>query len=400
VIRINYKRRYLIVGLALGIAACDSQGTDSISAGPPATVDHEVHEEDLATVRLSPQAIERLGIETSVVEYRYLEEVRTIGGEVMAPPGRNLTVVSPAGGYVLSPGDSVSIPRPGATLAAGQTVLRILPVDSSQQTVNALEEVGVRELEAQVASDQLLRVQAMSSKGLGTQADLDAATATLARAESALRVARAQRELLMGRAGNSSEGLTSIEVVAPFSGVITKLSIAPRQSVAAGSPLFAIEERSQVWIRVPLYSGDVHKVDRAKTASVAPIADWGSAEGRQAHFVNAPISGNSASASLDIYYELDNEHNTFQPGERVSISIPLQGQGEKLTVPFSSLFRDIHDGAWVYVQVADGTYVRTRVILGDIAGDAVALESGPEPGTYVVTTGVAELVGTEFGVGH
>jgi hypothetical protein len=43
--------------------------------------------------------------------------------------------------------------------------------------------------------------------------------------------------------------------------------------------------------------------------------------------------------------------------------------------------------------------VRQRVGVARIDGDLAILGSGPAPGTAVVTVGVAELLGTELGVG-
>jgi hypothetical protein len=39
-------------------------------------------------------------------------------------------------------------------------------------------------------------------------------------------------------------------------------------------------------------------------------------------------------------------------------------------------------------------------VIVDPAGDYAILTEGPEPGTSVVTVGVAELFGAEFSVGH
>ena len=39
-------------------------------------------------------------------------------------------------------------------------------------------------------------------------------------------------------------------------------------------------------------------------------------------------------------------------------------------------------------------------IVADAAGDYAILTEGPEPGSFVVSVGVAELYGAEFEVGH
>ena len=60
---------------------------------------------------------------------------------------------------------------------------------------------------------------------------------------------------------------------------------------------------------------------------------------------------------------------------------------------------DAFGGTWVYEARDGGTFVRQRVALADLLGDTAVLRQGPPAGTRVVTTGAAELFGTEFGVG-
>jgi len=66
-------------------------------------------------------------------------------------------------------------------------------------------------------------------------------------------------------------------------------------------------------------------------------------------------------------------------------------------VPWSAVVFDIHGGTWVYERTGDRSYARRRVVVRYVAGDAAVLESGPPPGTAVVTAGAAELFGTETG---
>ena len=55
---------------------------------------------------------------------------------------------------------------------------------------------------------------------------------------------------------------------------------------------------------------------------------------------------------------------------------------------------------WVYARTAPRTYARRRVRLDYQVGELAVLLDGPEPGAEVLTAGVAELFGTEFGAGN
>ncbi len=69
-------------------------------------------------------------------------------------------------------------------------------------------------------------------------------------------------------------------------------------------------------------------------------------------------------------------------------------------VPYSALIYDEHGGTWVYISPSPRTFQRFEVQVDRIEGNDVILTAGPEAGTVIATVGVAELYGTEFGVGH
>lgn len=69
-------------------------------------------------------------------------------------------------------------------------------------------------------------------------------------------------------------------------------------------------------------------------------------------------------------------------------------------VPYSSLIYDSHGETWVYTSPHPRTFVRHKVVVDYIDGDIAVLNDGPPAGTVVVSVAVAELYGTEFGVGH
>lgn len=72
----------------------------------------------------------------------------------------------------------------------------------------------------------------------------------------------------------------------------------------------------------------------------------------------------------------------------------------KITVPYSSLIYDPKGQTWVYTSPEPRAFIRHRVEVDYIEGDIAVLNDGPPAGTIVATVGVAELYGTEFGVGH
>lgn len=112
--------------------------------------------------------------------------------------------------------------------------------------------------------------------------------------------------------------------------------------------------------------------------------------------------------AIDGQEELHRITLTERAAERLGIQtvdIMPAATGGRTKVPYSAVIYDASGAAWAYV--VDGTplvFVRHAVTIDDVvvdaAGDYAVLTDGPEPGTSVVSVGVAELFGAEFSVGH
>jgi hypothetical protein len=101
---------------------------------------------------------------------------------------------------------------------------------------------------------------------------------------------------------------------------------------------------------------------------------------------------------------------TPQAAERLGIKtepvreVPAPGSGpggggaRSTAIPTAAVVYDKNGGTWAYTTVEPLNYVRQRVASARIEGDLAILQSGPPPGTQVVTVGAAELLGAEYGV--
>ena len=105
------------------------------------------------------------------------------------------------------------------------------------------------------------------------------------------------------------------------------------------------------------------------------------------------------SASADLYFELENADRLLRIGQKVNVILMQKSSSESLIVPTSAILYDIDGGTWVYHRIAPQTYSRLRVEVSHMVGEYAVLIRGLEEGDEVVTEAVAEIYGTEFGVG-
>jgi RND family efflux transporter MFP subunit len=356
-----------------------------------------VPESDITTVTLTEQAETRLGIKVAPLEKRTLDAVRTIGGEVVIPPGRSLVVTAPVAGLVLTPAQA-SMVLAGASVEQNQPLLELVPLPPDRDIARAREDLSVAEARHAEARLEAERVQKLFADRLVSTREYERVQANFRAAEATLQNARAQFEALTQGTVTSSNTVATLTIRSPVSGVVRAMQVAPRQTVAAGAPLFELDQLDRLWVRVPVYVGDVNQLATGRAVTVATLGGQGVT--RRAQPVRAPPSANPSAASADIFYQLIGTAN-LRPGERVNVMIPLRsGASEQLVVPWSAILHDAQGGAWVYEQIRPQVYARRRVDLSHVQGDLAVLARGPVPGTVVVIEGAAELFGTEFGAGH
>lgn len=388
-----FKHASVIVGAMLAVDACSKS---SEKAAAPAKVQNPVAEAQLTNVVLTPDAVRRLAIKTAPVESLSVEATRTVGGEVVVPPGLSITVTSPVAGTVLTPPGG-ALPIAGARVARGSTllVLAALPPDLAQaERDNDVAAARLRQAEAEAE-----RTARLFAERLVAARDNERALADLASAKATAASAAAQLRLVRG--GGAGGGLSTLRVTAPSDGVIRSLSVATGQTVAAGAPLAEVMRMDRLWVRVPIYAGDANRIRRNAAATVHGLS--GALDGPiiVANPVAAPPSADAAASSVDLFYELTGS-TLLRPGERVGVTLRMTGDGGSargLTVPLAALLRDLSGGSWVYERLDSTTFARRRVDVARVVGNVAVLSLGPKVGTPVVTDGAVELFGTEFGAG-
>ena len=391
--RIAAKAGFVLSLVVVTLAACSPAKPPQPKTEAPAHVDAPRAEAELTTVKLSDEAVKRLGIQTVVVKTDTAAATRSLGGEVTVPEGRMVTVAAPVAGTL----SAVSGIQPGARVARGTRLMTLAPLTSSErdQSIEARRAAETAQAEAEATRLRLQRLEQLLKDGATSVRSVEEARA---QAQITAATLKAARERLDAVSGGPVGAQGEIAIVSPLDGIVQSISAAPDQTVAASAPLLQIAQVSTLWVRVPVFAGDVDEIDQAHPASVTRL---GSTEApRQARRVTAPLKADPSAASVDLYYELPSGAVAFRPGERVMTELPLKSTQKGLVVPETSVLYDIHGDAWVYEDLGSNAYARRRVQIARHAGDRAVIARGIAEGAKVVTTGAAELFGTEFGAGH
>ena len=388
---------------------------------PPANV--YADEKTLSTVELSPEAESRLGIKTVAVKLEAVRRQRILGGEVMVPPGQAIVVSAPLNGTLSIPEDG-KLRRSGETVDQGDSIFTFLPLLSPERAVLTPSErvitaqAKVQLLIAQVEAErqvQAVKVQLEATRiaharaaqllrdRAGSQRAVDETLAQFQLAEEAQKTAEARNKLLAAIDLESAAGEQKPhEIAAPVGGFLRAVHVAPGETVAAGAPLFEVVRDDKLWIRVPIYVGWWREIDAGQDALYTEFGQSQETAPRRATPAEAPRSADPLATTVDLYYETANEDGRLRSGQKLSVTLAMQGEKKSLVIPLAAVIYDIHGNAWVYEQTAERTYVRRRVLVRFVDHSSsgpprAVISSGIKPGALVVTDGAAELHGTEFG---
>ncbi len=416
------KRAFNVVVVFSVLLGCQKSGSDSAvsksSPVAPSKATHPVSETSLNTIELTEDAVRRLGLETQPITMRKMPRMRSYGADLMLPTGASILVTAPlAGTLQLQPAEE--FPQIGQRVTQGQTLLHLLPMLSPEREVltpaerirfaearNAVAQ-SQNDAEAQVQQSQvqvdaariaLERAERLLKDKSGTVRTVDEAEAQLKLAESALEAAKTRKQIVDSIKLDAEAGtLQPLTIPSPLDGMVRAIQAQPGQMLAPGTPLFEVMNDETLWVRVPVYVGDMEELDLAVNARLTLLDGRRTDHDLEVAPVSAPPTAMALASTIDVYYELPNSGSTFRPGHRVGVQIMLKGESESMAIPWSAVYHDIYGSQWVYEKTDECKFVRRRVEVSSVDNGWAAIARGPEAGTQIVTAAVAELAGTEFG---
>ncbi len=200
--------------------------------------------------------------------------------------------------------------------------------------------------------------------------------------------------LLDGGAAEGSvfaDALAERELVSPFDGVLTRLSVAEGEQASPFEAIAEVSDVSRIRARVRLgeeYTGLVEVGMPASVTSGGVKYDAVVIEVSPVVRGSGGITGTSArycEAVLELY-----SPDGAVPGASASAVIYAERRTGMLLLPFEAIGQDKNDREYVYV-LADGTARLCYVTSGEEFGAQVEILSGVAPGETVIVSAEGEL---------
>jgi cobalt-zinc-cadmium efflux system membrane fusion protein len=236
------------------------------------------------------------------------------------------------------------------------------------------------------------RTQRLTAIGAVSRQELELLEAERAMHDSAVETARA-RLILLGipeertqRLAGPQDVVTTIDVRAPLTGVITLRTANPGLNIDPATPLFTIVDLSTVWVIADLYERDFAKVRVGSPATVTSAAYPGLTLRGRVSYIDPQVQQETRTAKLRV--EVPNPAAQLRLGMYVDVNAG-ESVREGVFVPKAAV-QIVGAQSVVYVASKDhpGRFMERKVEVGDPTGDRVPVLAGLEPGDLVVTEGV------------
>ncbi len=223
-------------------------------------------------------------------------------------------------------------------------------------------------------------------------------------ARASIDAARAELRLL-GMSGDDIDDVARdrvahelVTVHAPASGTVMERFVREGDHVAVGAPIVALADLDTVRVELEVFERDLHLVSpgQAVTLSWTPFAGASSSaresfEGR-VDFVEPVVDPVRRVGT--VWVSVPNDDGDLRPDQYVVGAIDVSPQGRPpVTVPRSAvLWTGERSLVYVYDHFVDPpVYQPVEVVLGDVIGDRVVIETGVWPGETVVVNGAFRI---------
>jgi RND family efflux transporter MFP subunit len=233
------------------------------------------------------------------------------------------------------------------------------------------------------------RLARLAGEGLTPQAELDAARATLVRAEASLESAREEvrlREAQMRQRESELEiarqRLADTAIRSPLDGYVQARRASRGEYLAAGAAVAEVVRINPLRLRLAVPEREAISLKSGQTVVVRVSGQTGPEPQAEYHGVVARLAPSLDAQSRSLLIEADIENpGTLRPGNFVQARIVV-GQRDVLTVPQTALVT--FAGLQKVILVEAGKAVERPVTSGEVRGDAIEIVSGLKGGESVV----------------
>ena len=320
------------------------------------------------TIAVTPEQVERLGIQTAVAQVAKEQTITSVLGRVTPALNARVLMTAPYAGTVVRI-DGLE----GKDVKPGDTIASI----ASRSYIEARSAVEQNRAEYDAAKAAAGRTRQLVKEGIAAESRAEEAEAKAAQLKAALSASRNALSRVSPDPGQPGQ----YRIVAPSGGTIASLQIAPGQMVDEMAPVGALDTSNQLWIEVRLPAAYVGKVTEGNEVEIEQSGIRG-----KVIAVGNSIDTHLRSAMLRASIPAD---AGLVVGQTVRISILEPAPAGSLNLPRNAVV-NLGDGSVVFVASGEGFDAVPVTVLAQGA-DQTTIQGAVQPGMKVAISGLSEL---------
>jgi RND family efflux transporter MFP subunit len=181
---------------------------------------------------------------------------------------------------------------------------------------------------------------------------------------------------------STGKPITDLTINSPVSGFIIERNVLPNMYVQPESKLYTVADLFSVWIYAQVFQTDIGRIKPGDVAAVTVDSYPGKTFTGRVDFILPQVDMNTRTVRVRLAFP--NPGLLLKPGMFVNVVLKAPA-GRGLTIPASSIF---HSGTrnLVFVNRGEGNFEPREVELGSSVGDEIVVMKGLKAGESVVTS--------------
>ncbi|MEK6530931.1 MAG: efflux RND transporter periplasmic adaptor subunit [Deltaproteobacteria bacterium] len=337
----------------------------------PVYEDEAAETDKEGVVRISPERIQRIGVQSEEVGRQDLKRVIRTVGRVAPVEDKIYVINAKIAGWV----EKLYLNRTDQMVKKGEPLLELFSPDLTSAQEEYL--LALKSLDA-------VRESPYPEVKKGAESLVEAARKRLKYWDiSDDQIAR------LGETGKIKRTMT---IMAPAEGSVTEKMVSEGQMIEPGEPLFKIIDHSSVWVYGEVYEYEMPYIAIGQGAALTPSyspADVysGRIEHIYSHLGSTSYSPDEGTEvrTAKVRFELQNANHRLKLGMYLNVEISVVVATNAVAVPDSSVI-DTGTRQIVIVDRRDGTFEPREITPGAKADNFHEIKEGIEPGEWVVST--------------
>lgn len=315
-------------------------------------------------VTLTATQLKNADLSFDTIEQQAMNSTIKVNGKITLSPDAVASVSMPLGGYI----KALKV-MPGMTVSKGQ----LLAVVEDQAYVQLQQEYLSTKQQLLYSSKDYQRQKELNASQASSDKTFQLAESDYAKNKITLKALEEKLRLININPANLTENSISksVRIVAPISGLLTKVNVNLGKYVNATDALFQIMDNKSMYAQLQVFDKDAANLSIGQKLKVYTNAQPDVMYSTSIQYVNK--SFDEKDNSVEVYAKISNYTNTLIPGNYINAIIELTNE-KAFVVPHEAVV-NFEGKNYVFVQESNLAFKMVEVQTGLVSKDVTEIRN-------------------------